>query len=357
MQVFLRMYEGWAHTDAILEAPLSGDMTLCLDILTQIRTVFPVTASPSPPISTHSVPLIPLIPLAPLAPLTPRAPLSDPKKHLSSSTPISSIPSSLSSLYLQNVTMLPPHNPISPSFSTSSTGNNGIDKINGNNCNNGNNVNNINNGNGLKNVNSVSTLCPRCSLRFTVTTGEKEKKENDGDKAKNRNGERIKGIEKENKVKIDIVKNNANVEVRVGCVSEYFGHKNNVKYVTAHPIPSPVKNVPRGYEGWPEECSHGIPLCHCERYQEQSTVNNMNNLNSLNNLSHVTNMTNNGNNGDNGDGRRSDSMSNTGNVGDSVGQFNSYCDRYDKSYRHPDLLTDCHVPPFAVKLAKYVNPF
>ena len=41
------MYEGWAHTDAILEGPLTGDNALCEDIITQIRRVFP-----NSPIST-----------------------------------------------------------------------------------------------------------------------------------------------------------------------------------------------------------------------------------------------------------------------------------------------------------------
>lgn len=49
MQVFLRMYEGWAHTDAILEAPLTGDNALCEDIIAQIRRTFPIT-----PVSTTS---------------------------------------------------------------------------------------------------------------------------------------------------------------------------------------------------------------------------------------------------------------------------------------------------------------
>ena len=41
------MYEGWAHTDAILEGPLTGDNALCEDIITQIRRAFPNT-----PVST-----------------------------------------------------------------------------------------------------------------------------------------------------------------------------------------------------------------------------------------------------------------------------------------------------------------
>lgn len=38
------MYEGWAHTDAILEGPLTGDNALCEDIIAQIRRTFPVTS-------------------------------------------------------------------------------------------------------------------------------------------------------------------------------------------------------------------------------------------------------------------------------------------------------------------------
>ena len=43
------MYEGWAHTDAILEGPLTGDNALCEDIIAQIRRTFPIT-----PVSTTS---------------------------------------------------------------------------------------------------------------------------------------------------------------------------------------------------------------------------------------------------------------------------------------------------------------
>jgi hypothetical protein len=43
------MYEGWAHTDTILEGPLTGDNSLCEDIIAQIRRTFPIT-----PVSTTS---------------------------------------------------------------------------------------------------------------------------------------------------------------------------------------------------------------------------------------------------------------------------------------------------------------
>lgn len=35
------MYKGWAHTDAILEGPLTGDNTLCRDIVAEIIKIFP----------------------------------------------------------------------------------------------------------------------------------------------------------------------------------------------------------------------------------------------------------------------------------------------------------------------------
>ena len=43
------MYENWAHTDPILEGPLTGDNTLCEDIVAQINRVFP---APSPTLSS-----------------------------------------------------------------------------------------------------------------------------------------------------------------------------------------------------------------------------------------------------------------------------------------------------------------
>ena len=38
-QVSLRMYEEWAHTDAILEGPVRGDCTLCNDMVKQVCLV------------------------------------------------------------------------------------------------------------------------------------------------------------------------------------------------------------------------------------------------------------------------------------------------------------------------------
>ena len=38
------MYENWAHTDPILEGPLTGDNTLCEDIVAQIKRVFPASS-------------------------------------------------------------------------------------------------------------------------------------------------------------------------------------------------------------------------------------------------------------------------------------------------------------------------
>ena len=354
------MYEGWAHTDPILEGPLSGDITLCRDIVMQINRIFPTpysSTTPSPHSLSSSIPV-----LSPLPSSLPSLPSSLPPS-LSSSVP-SSQPFFLPTHHTQSPDAIPinihPTNGISPKFANTTSYTTSI-PINGTstshsvlltetllshknsnvesknmNENNNENKNKIQNGklhseieseysSRLKNELCVSTACPICSLHYGV----------DHIQSPRFNETKNDGTVEANHDK-NLVKNNTKINTKINKelkLSENSFFQQHIEYFVAHPVnPNElyrnnelVQNIPEG------------SYCQCHESPMKFIMRT-------------------GTNAGNADHMDEEDITVTA---------ESEKDNLKKrgvgvrgcNIKEADQLTDCHVPKICVQLARYVNPF
>jgi hypothetical protein len=266
------MYEGWAHTDPILEGPLIGDNTLCIDIVTQIKKTFP--PSPPPPPAPASLPAAPSIESATStsassaqpSTLTAASTYNGIQNGLTASSLISSAfptPSSLRPrpLLIPKALSMSRSNSQSNSEEGSSIQNTSSvstddlfsaalldNKLNGKSVKkdpknirrNSSEKSTVNGARTMNSPVSVSTVCPRCSLRFRLAATKSVI-----DRIQSyQNVDSLECVEGESCDESDVTFRNTGGECgKKVLFSEYFPSKSGVNYVSAVPVPATVDQM------------------------------------------------------------------------------------------------------------------
>ena len=357
------MYEGWAHTDAILEGPLSGDNTLCADLVMQIKTVFPFSLQPpcvpaTTSLSPSSTTFITL-PSSTSIPMKKASYFETASEFFSTSFSVrtsTSISTSFPSYSVLSPNLLFPANNLVTVKTTDmikavdEKDKNGID-VSGN-------LISL----GLNNEMCVSTVCPICSLRFGLKEKQSfvciDKREYQTNEYNNDQKEKMKkhvnnsndnNLNKRRKEDINIVK------IKAFLSAEHSSTQPPIAYVVAAPIDihSYIKKIPG-------ECS--VEICHCKELLlsgKPIEIKNKNKLTSTN-LSVANTENKNKNLTVNGNVIEIEDKDKNVNLTDSEkAKDSSVENRSNKESETTERETfkDCQVPRVLIYLARFVNPF
>jgi hypothetical protein len=266
-QVFLRMYEGWAHTDPILEGPLIGDNTLCIDIMTQIKKTFPPSPPPPPLASVPAAPSTEFSASTSASSAQPSA-LSaadsgiqngfTASSLISSAFPTPSslrprpllIPQALSmsrsdsqsnseeGSSIRNTSSVSTDDLFSAAIQDNKPNGKLVKKVPKNSRKNSSEKSTMNGARTMNSPVSVSTVCPRCALRFRLAA---TKSVIDRIQSYQNVDDSLECVEGEDCDGSDVAFRNTGGECGKEVIfSEYFPSKSGVNYVSAVPVPVPV---------------------------------------------------------------------------------------------------------------------